>query len=434
MYKQSLYNVFVEKTKENKNLIYNTYSGSFACFDNQTQQIFDDIEYISKNDNLDSQTKEIIDNLFQLGFIVDNKRNEDEELKLQGRLMRFANNQINLTIAPTLNCNMRCPYCYEEKKNINMNELIENDIVKFVKKMYEDRKFKYMSITWYGGEPLLSVDTIFRLSEKFILFCNEKGIKYDAGMISNGVLLTYDLGRRLKEECHLSFVQVTIDGMPDYHNKKRCLIDGRESFPIIVNNVDACKDLFKIAVRVNVDEINKDNVQKLVDYLIDEKKWGENPFIYYAPVREYDTNKQTTKCLSTKEYINKEMQLTEKCMNINSKVKEYLYPKIRVMGCGSISIGSYVIDPLGNLYPCFNVIGNIEESIGNVHSYGKKNSNYIKWYVTEPDEKCYTCKLFPICGGGCPYDQLRYSKSTCDKTILSVQNRLKVLYEEHVQS
>lgn len=326
---------------------------------------------------------------------------------------------------------MACPYCFESKKKIVMSQETEEQIIKFLEKIYDSQRFKFLHITWYGGEPLLEVESIYRLSDEMIKFCDKNRIKYFASIITNGVLLTYDVAEILKIRCRVSFIQVTIDGLPEYHNKKRKLVDGRDSFPIIIENVDKCKKMFKISIRVNIDDHNKNNVNKLYDYLVNEKKWGDNPSIYYAPIRVYDNNKKITKCISTCEYIDKEVELLEKYIKRNPKLIDSFYPKVRVSGCGSISKGSYVIDPLGDLYPCYNVIGDKKENIGNISEFEEYNKNIVKWFINEADERCNTCKLFPICGGGCPHEKIRFNKSICDTTILATKKKLKVIYNTY---
>lgn len=73
---------------------------------------------------------------------------------------RYATKVLNLTIAPTSNCNFRCPYCYE-RNSLNekrMNDTTANDILK----MIEDRipHLEAIDLTWYGGEPLLELERI----------------------------------------------------------------------------------------------------------------------------------------------------------------------------------------------------------------------------------------------------------------------------------
>lgn len=51
-----------------------------------------------------------------------------------------------------------------------MKEDIEEELINFVKKNYDQKKIKSLNITWYGGEPLLNFGSISRLSNTFIHF------------------------------------------------------------------------------------------------------------------------------------------------------------------------------------------------------------------------------------------------------------------------
>lgn len=57
---------------------------------------------------------ELREALLQGGMLLEDDRDEKEEMKAIGRLVRFSNRSLGMTIAPTLECNFCCPYCYEK--------------------------------------------------------------------------------------------------------------------------------------------------------------------------------------------------------------------------------------------------------------------------------------------------------------------------------
>ena len=63
-------------------------------------------------------------------------------------------------------------------------------------------------MTWFGGEPLLAKEVIYRLSEAFIARTHDAGIAYTANIITNGYLLTPIHGR--------TPVSLRRDGRPDH--------------------------------------------------------------------------------------------------------------------------------------------------------------------------------------------------------------------------
>lgn len=48
-------------------------------------------------------------------------------------------------------------------------------------------------------------------------------------------------------------VQITIDGPPEIHNKRRKVINGEDSFDVILRNIRNIYDLLDITIRINVD-------------------------------------------------------------------------------------------------------------------------------------------------------------------------------------
>lgn len=90
-------------------------------------------------------------------------------------------NNVSYVIAPTLNCNYNCVYCFENKENrkLRMNFNTAEDILSFIIKQIESNKLiKSIKITWFGGEPLLSYDLILEFSKKIIAKLNKMNILY----------------------------------------------------------------------------------------------------------------------------------------------------------------------------------------------------------------------------------------------------------------
>lgn len=273
--KRSMYNIEIEKLDNGDILLYNTKSSALGILNKDTQEIYyNDIidEAIINNEKI----KESIHIMVQNGFLVDINVDEYKTLQVAERMRRYSGDRFSLTIAPTLDCNMACPYCYEDKKQKRMNESVIISLIDFVKKNVEMTKPKHFSVCWYGGEPLLEKEVIRRLSKEFINICKEKQITYFAHIITNGYLLDYNTAIMLKEECMVTNAQITVDGINETHNKRRILKNGEDSFNIVTNNIDMCKKVLKISIRVNLDKANINEAEKLIDYFIDYRKWGQD--------------------------------------------------------------------------------------------------------------------------------------------------------------
>ena len=65
------------------------------------------------------------------------------------------------TILPTLDCNARCVYCYEEgTKPVSMSSETVEQTIRFIRNNCGGSEVK---LSWFGGEPLLRPDIIDRI-------------------------------------------------------------------------------------------------------------------------------------------------------------------------------------------------------------------------------------------------------------------------------
>ena len=71
--------------------------------------------------------------------------------------------------------------------------------------------WKSWLLHWYGGEPLLAISPIERLTKKFKKICKRFNIEYSASIITNGYLLTEDVCNKLLD-LDITDAQITLDG------------------------------------------------------------------------------------------------------------------------------------------------------------------------------------------------------------------------------
>lgn len=110
-------------------------------------------------------------------------------------------------------CNLRCTHCYQEDYAAELSgQQLEGLFFQYLEFC---RKYGYRGhINFTGGEPLLS-EHLFPL----LGLCEENGITY--GILTNGTLIDAALAGRLGKMKNLSFVQVSIDGTRETHDRVR---------------------------------------------------------------------------------------------------------------------------------------------------------------------------------------------------------------------
>jgi len=118
-------------------------------------------------------------------------------------------------------------------------------------------------------------------------------------------------------------------------------------------------------------------------------------------------------CFTNKEYATEEIKFIKEHSKLGYNFAKLPAPRIGI--CGAIAPNSYIIDPYGDIYKCWDDIGNINERIGNITNIELKNSNIIKWinYNFLKDEECKECCFLPVCMGGCPNKQIKKSEKWC---------------------
>ena len=384
--------------RNNEYFLYNTQSLSLIRIDKPCYNIIE--RSIVDSNCLDNLNKDTYAILQTKSMIDDNNDTNSKDfcLKMEylKRLKSFGNRTLSLVIAPTLACNFACPYCYEANLPLTiMREEVEDKIIDFINSF--SKRCDSLEICWEGGEPLLGIKRIKSLLNKI----KEKSLlplTYHS-IITNGYLFSKEIAYYFSNE-NLNFVQITIDGQEKTHNKSRILKNGGDSYGQIISNIDMITQIIPkciVVIRTIIHEGTKSEFGTI--YKEFSKRWEQNNVRLFPAFVMPNTNCKVSCCTpqnKTDFFLN--LKRKDGIDNIN------FVPTHCVGSCSATSENSYVIAPDGSLYKCWNDIGIVERSVGNV-SVGITNNTLIAKYMVGSDKysdtECAKCSLFPICDGGC---------------------------------
>jgi len=429
--KESRYNFFFDGEKGAK-LAFNSMTGALAQIEPNKWPIIQKLLADPNREPKNQTEKELLESLKYGGFLIDGDFDELAYLKVMNRMARFSKDLLSLTIAPTMKCNFACFYCYEVKSGLTMSKKVQEKIVDFTRKRLPGAKG--LGVVWYGGEPLLAFSIIESLSEKLLELCGEGDIKYSAQIITNGYLLNPDKARRLSE-LGVASAQITLDGPPKIHDKRRVLANGKGTFKKILENIKTASEFMRINLRVNVDKTNMSETVKLLD-LLEKEGVRKKVSIYYAR-----TTMHSDVCVDPKDaYMSLEEFNREHICSMRELVKRgfdaWQKPKRKTNVCNADALNAFMILPEGKIHKCLIGTGTLGIScIGSVFD-GDFNHNYNRWLSLDvfEEERCVNCKILPLCMGGCPavsFGKSRETERICefhDEDTLLEHMRLFVEY------
>lgn len=382
---------------EKKVFLYNTFSGSIIKLNID--------EYNKLTTSLDESKIEHFKELKRQGFIVNEFENEYLKLKVKSREVQQTDlvTTLSYVIAPTLNCNYNCTYCFESKENRmqKMNIHTSDAIIEFIiNQISKIKTIKGVKVTWFGGEPLLAYDLIVDFSEKLIKKLNDLHIDYSSNMITNGLLLNNDKALILSKKCNLKNVQITLDGFADTYSKKKQT--KKESFDIVVSNIIKNNNLFKINVRLNTDKTNFEEMKHLSEYLLEQCGLKNKVSIYLAEIRNYNKENACNfycagEFIFARNYFNKHLYEN----NLINKYKMSEPPCFEPDFCGIIKKHNYAIGPNGELYKCEHHFGNKNKVVGDIYNGLYYNEEYKNFLEGNNDSQCINCNLNPCCRSDC---------------------------------
>lgn len=401
MKKESKYNIIARKV-DNAKLIYNSMSKAFV-----------ELEDKFNLKDLSNFTDDEIAYLYENAFIIDDDFDERALLKYMFNKSFYSDEFLNIVLVPGLECNFKCPYCFEK-----MEDKYERDISV---KAYFDRlklfalstfeNYKTIEISLFGGEPLLFIDKIY----EFVMWAKKQFdyVEIFTSIVTNGSLLGHEqIEMLMNMEC--KSIQVTIDGYEEKHNTTRCYFNGKESYATIMNNINNCVNILPKDVtfnlRINLDNVEIEDVKRtLMDIKIENR---EQINVLFRPI-------YNTACY-IKENRNKLKDLEAyyvlaKNLGYGIVKNSYLY-----QACESCSGENFFyIMPDLSIWKCINDLSYKEACIGLINENGDKNIDLrklINWSKAANcfnEKKCSNCKLLPDCFGGCTLYKLKNSERSC---------------------
>lgn len=383
------------RISEDKNIMYNTLSRKYIVYKDCDEEFIDSLLSDLKKPYYTKKEADIAKQLISNGIIIDDGLDELDKLKFEEDKNKFQDDVFSLVIQPTLDCNFRCVYCYEEHKKLRLDNDTSERIVKLVRNV--TKKVKKLQVAWFGGEPMMEFERMLELTNKFKNICEENNCKYIARITTNGYLFSEEVIDKL-DELSIKKIQITVDGPKEYHDKKRPLANGKGSFDRIKENIIELleKDIL-LTLRMNVDEENYKHIHKLFEIIPDDKKHKvvinmANIFKNKGKLNLYELYKKAID--EGFIYYN----------TVNSMVK-----------CEASMKNSITIQPDGKVVFC-SVAGENGENFGLLGEEGnikfKNPGLYYKFQNTSTLERemCRNCIKLPMCMGGCKYGRFKNNK------------------------
>lgn len=391
---ESKYNIS-RTFSDGKTVVLNTLYDSIVVLNSDETQLF-------KSNINTVKRPHFLAKLYLLGILIEEGEDEASLLDFLVRELPFNPNGVStIMILPTLNCNARCSYCFEQDrlKEKMSDETISNVIDFFADNFSEN---DHVLIRWFGGEPLLACDVIDKITEGLNTRFNNN-LFYESTIVTNGSLLSNEIINSATNNWNVTKVQVTLDGYGDEHNRRKNFPKASiDYYNKTLSDIEKLisSNIFTVC-RVNFDKTNLRDIDSILESLSPFKysnlflprftilrpsECGYNEFSYITP-REY---KETYSYIYNKLYE----------YGFLTAVKDLIPHRKREI-CLAKSINKAIIGPDGSIYKCLQEGFNKNTAVGNLTS-GVSFSQYNNYCQISLESECRKCLYLPWCMGGCP--------------------------------
>lgn len=364
--------------------------------------------------------------LLSAGLLTLDLEDEDGgEVASREEVRQHLRERAALCVMPTEKCNLRCTYCYETFAKGRMRpELVRGLIAHLDAGL---RGFRRFDLSWFGGEPLLALDIVDEVSLAFREFQTRDGVPGAVSMTTNGVLLTDDVIERLRGFA-IDALQITVDG--PLHDTQRVAPGMRGTCDRILENIERTLELTsaQVMLRVNFDSRDRDVVDRLADWLIEEVTVRYEPFgsrVAYQvqPIWRADTTSVAGICLESLEEFRNWVALKQR---LAGRAGPYLLAElcqlVRTTGrlaCYAGKPNHYVIGSDGAVYKCTVAFDLPENRVGCLQPNGElmiDEAREAVWVRTNAlnDPTCGSCAFRRSCMGiHCPLMRIQDGRPPC---------------------
>ena len=291
------------------------------------------------------------------------------------------------------------------------NETLE----KFTKHYIESQNVPEVTFSWQGGEPTLMDIEFYEKAVQYQKLYNERGIKVQNTLQTNGTLLTEDWARFFKK--HNFLIGISIDGPSDLHDKYRVDNNGNPTSDQVISGL---ANLKKHEVEYNVLTcVHAANVDHPLDVYKFLREELETKFIQFIPVVERNSDGTIAEfSVSGKQYGTFLQAIFDEWVKCNVGSIFIQLFEIALAAWLRLPIGLCVFSPTcgnalalehnGDIYACDHFVtpnylrGNLLELALEkiVNSPAQKEFGMNKSKLL-PDN-CQRCEVRFVCNGGCP--------------------------------
>lgn len=317
-----------------------------------------------------------------------------------------------LKLVPTRRCNLHCNYCFADKtgKDTDMSlDVAKKAINYFVFSFVPKNAKRYIIDLTGAGEPLLRLDFILEVNRYVQEIKRQQKINIFCQLATNGMLLTPDVSRELKD--NMILFGVSLDG------DKKSSISARRGldYDVVKRNVQLVDDkqFFGLAATYSNSNHNFIHIFKTLNAFCPGA-------IGMKPVRLPESCKESINSdniESIKHSYNKFMFWMYKQLSIGNaalfhtfmsgedyfaKFLKTVIRPFRLFYRCSAGLNSFAVDMTGNILICPAFIMNPDGVIGSIDSgIDSVKLNFLRECYADKISYCKRCWARYVCAGEC---------------------------------
>lgn len=425
--KWSIYNEIIQSNNKEYLILFNLLKEKYFALNVELKDLVSQTAHnIATIENIHP---ELYKQLVLEGFIVPQEADEVDECIQKLNYKFKSNSELRITINPTLDCNLRCWYCYESRiKGSCMTSDTINAIIAYVEKQCQSSEIEKILLSFFGGEPLLKYNKVIKpLVYRCYNLCISYNKVFALHFTTNGVCLTSTVVDELLSMGINFSIQVAFDGNKNMHDAVKRFSNGIGCYDIVRKHLNyAIERGVRTTIRCNY---TKTNIESFIDLINDFKSYWHQPnirFSFHKVWQEPESEELFHKREKMKNFI-EEIGVVS---NINSFYGNSLVP------CYADFDNNVVFNYNGEVFKCTARDFSPEHRLGYLDIDG--TITYLKRSTSRIEEKltkqCKACRLLPICTI-CFQQRKESSDGTCPTPALfeNASTNIKKYFQDTIK-